>query len=118
MIGMVICLASMKCLDDGNGKKVLMDRKVIETFDNYHDFGFDIYQPDNWKPYLKKYRKDGKLLPRKDNVGNRIVYHVYFFGIPKGFPRHDYRGSYYNLFPGYNSDGTKRYLKNHGFIDD
>lgn len=113
---MAICIASYKVIPVSAGKAPI-DKKILQTYDNYHDFGFDIYDHENWRSFLRKYTIDGKLLPRKDSNGFRIAYHVYFFGMPKDFPKHAPQGSYYNLFPGYKDDGIKRRVIDEGYLD-
>lgn len=54
---------------------------VILTYPNTHNFGFDVYNPENWKLFLKNYRfKDGSQIPRKTEDGKKIYLDVYIWG--------------------------------------
>jgi len=116
---MAICIQSMIVIKGKNTGKVLAtaDRKIFKKFDNYHDFGFDVYDPKNWRKFLNNMKFNGKLLPRKNADDFKIAYRVYFFGMPKGFPKHTAKGNYYNLFPGYAESGESLRPSHSGFLD-
>jgi len=116
---MAVCVQSMIVIHGKNTKKVLatVDRKIFTKFDNYHDFGFDVYEPKNWLNFLRTMKINGKLLPRKTEDNFRVAYRVYFFGMPKSFPKHTPLGSYYNLFPGYAENGESKYPSIYGYLD-
>lgn len=116
---MVICIQSMVVIRGKNTNRILgsIDKKIFVKFDNYHDFGFDVYQPKNWWNFLRTMKFNGKLLPRKTEDDFRIVYRVYFWGIPKDFPRHTAKGSYFSLFPGYTENGETISPLELGYLD-
>ena len=103
---MVIVIRQARVVRGMKGKLYLTQGKLVTTFRNDHNFGFDITNPDNWKKFLQRYRnpKTGKYLPRYSKHGDPIAYYVYVFGVntwlndilSKGSGFHN---NYYALFP-------------------
>lgn len=113
---MVIMVCGYRVIEGTNKRLYLVDKRQVAKYDNYHDFGFDIYNPKNWKTFLQAYKtEDGKGLPTKYNDED-VVYHVFMFGVPKGFPRAKPGSSVYNLFPGIKETGDGLNPAVHGHI--
>lgn len=101
---MVICLKAYKKLNAGD-RYVPFDGKVLMKWPNDYDFGFNIFNPSNWKPYLERFEfGSGERLPRRTKHRIPLVYHVYVFGRSKGMPIAKPRSSIYSLYPGYDKN--------------
>lgn len=108
-----------KVYTDKAGNTNLSTRKVVEQFPVDHDFGFDIFDPYQWRIYLRNYiTPKGKPLPVRSKQGDKIVYSVYIIGMTEQMKMYVFekdggyaKGFYYMLFPGYAETQPKRKLK-------
>lgn len=115
---MTICIVGYRVIIGAENRKIPTDTRRIANFDNYHDFGFDIFKAENWKNFLKNYKlDDGRKLPRKTKEGDKVAYKVYVWGKPKEWVCMNTRGSYLNLFPAYDEYGDARKVTDYGYID-
>lgn len=90
--------------------------KVIGEYNNYHDFGFDVYNADNWKKFLQDFEDSkGRKLPRRYEGNVRVVYNVVMFGVPKELRDKKTRGAIRRFFP--DPDNKKTAYKGSDFID-
>lgn len=108
-----------------NGKWVKFPSSLVHPvvlpefkFKNDYLFGFDIYDPKNWKEFLHNYRLEvsGQKLPRVSPQGREIRYDVYIWGRMKN-KNGGYFKSCTSLFPGYDKEGKKLHPMKYGVID-
>jgi hypothetical protein len=111
---MAINVSFGKLVKDVKGVNHIVKKKRLLKLPKEYDFGFDIYEPNNWRVWLENYKdKNGKLLPRKTVDGEQIVYDIRLYGVTvkiRGELGITGRIGYLNLFPGY-SDFDKRIFK-------
>lgn len=98
-----------KLVYDKSGKSHLVDRKRLMKIPVTFDFGFNIYEPDNWKVWLSGYTdKSGKKLPRFTKHGDEIGYIVRVIGVTKEMKSDlgigKVRRPIFDLFPGYSDE--------------
>ena len=99
----------------GKKKKYAVDQKVIATFPNETDFGFDIGDPVGWKNFLRSFKNNGAPLPRKTEHGEPVCYNVCVFGRSDWMIQRD-RGNFISLFPGYDASGELYNFADFGVI--
>ena len=122
----MIQLKAYKIMTDEKTNKEKMYEMSEPTYswDNDHNFGFDIFKPILWRDYLGKnfVGKDRRPLPSKTKEGLMIVYEVKVIGSPtwmkQAVGRDGTHDGIVSLFPGYNKDGMKRDVKVQGIIRD
>jgi len=123
----MIIVRSFKVVYDKGNNPVLIQQKIINKYQNDHDFGFNIANPVAWRTWLAAYKtKSGKLLPHQSKYGDPIIYEVYIWGKPKNYA--ELFGEQFklrnniNLFPGYDESqgfkdvSKKRDIKKYGRI--
>lgn len=100
---------------NGKKKKYSVDQKIIQTFPNETDFGFDIGDPVAWKNYLRNFRVNGQPLPRFTENGEPVCYNVYVYGRSEWMTKT--KGPFISLFPGYDTHGEYYNYAEFGRID-
>ena len=116
----MIMLRAYRVTVSPKGKMRLLGNHILRKWDNFHDFGFDIFQEVNWLIFLKNYKKkDGSKVPRVTNDGEEIAYEIYIWGTPTWmkdyFNKSGINDGYHCLFPGYEK-GKKKDIAIYGVL--
>lgn len=100
--------------------RIQKKKKMFEwTNDEVEKIPIDIFNPNEWRNYLKTFRlPNGKLLPRETEHGELIVYIVYYVGSPAWLRNSNKEGGYKMLFPGKSKEGKKLPVWLYGRLDE
>jgi len=95
-----------------------MDKSFILKWKNNNPPIEEVFDASDWKEYLSSYKQNGLKLKRFSSLGNTFVYHVFYFGAPKGLVKEikGTGGSIFNLFPGYDDTLKPKKIIKYGLL--
>lgn len=119
----MIILRKYRVMVSPTGKRRLLHPKIIHKWTNEqgYELDFDIFKPEHWLRFLKKFKLDGiNKLPGFTNDNEQIAYEIYVWGVPllikEYFGKVGINDGFISLFPGYNKKGEKREIEIYGIL--
>lgn len=117
----MLYLTGIRVLVAPNGYHRIQKKKTMFKWTNeeVEKLPFNFLDSKEWRTYLKTFRlPNGKLLPRKTEHGELVVYAVYYVGTPNWLRDSNKEGGIKFLFPGYDKTGKKIPVWIYGRLDD